>query len=200
VQDLRIGGRQSNATYQYTLQASSLSELRSWATKLSEEMKKYPALEDVNTDQEDRGLQTFITIDKDKLARLGLTPGDVDNTLYDAFGQRQVTTIYNAQNQYSVVMEVAQQYAQDPTALQYIYVPRRAPPASATAFAQSAAAAALRPSTATGGVQQNTTANSTTGGQASEPVTAAQPISTGMQPAAPPQTMFCAVRRLSSMV
>jgi multidrug efflux pump len=156
VQDLRIGGRQSNATYQYTLQAQNLTELRSWAAKLAEAMKRYPSLQDVNTDQEDRGLQTFITLDKDKLARLGLTPGDVDNTLYDAFGQRQVTTIYNAQNQYSVVMEVAQQYAQDPTALQYLYVPRRAPPANATAFAQNAAAAALRPSTATGGVQQNT--------------------------------------------
>jgi multidrug efflux pump len=156
VQDLRIGGRQSNATYQYTLQAQSLTELRTWATKLSDAMKKYPALEDVNTDQEDRGLQTFITLDKDKLARLGLTPGDVDNTLYDAFGQRQVTTIYNAQNQYFVVMEVAQQYAQDPTSLQYIYVPTRPQPANATAFAQAAAAAALRPSTATGGVQTNT--------------------------------------------
>jgi multidrug efflux pump len=156
VQDLRIGGRQSNATYQYTLQADSLSELRNWATKLKEAMQKYPSLEDVNTDQEDRGLQSFITIDKDRLSRLGLAITDVDNTLYDAFGQRQVTTIYNAQNQYSVVMEVAQQYAQDPTALQYIYVPRRAPPASGSAFAQAAAAAALRPSTATGGVQQNT--------------------------------------------
>jgi multidrug efflux pump len=156
VQDLRIGGRQSNATYQYTLQAQNLSDLRKWAIKLSDAMQKYPALQDVNTDQEDRGLQTFITIDKDKLGSLGLTPGDVDNTLYDAFGQRQVTTIYNAQNQYSVVMEVAQQYAQDPTGLQYIYIPRRAPPANATAFAQAAAAAALRPSTATGGVQQNT--------------------------------------------
>ena len=156
VQDLRIGGRQSNATYQYTLQAQSLTELRTWATKLAEAMKNYPALEDVNTDQEDRGLQTFITIDKDKLARLGLTPGDVDNALYDAFGQRQVTTIYNAQNQYSVVMEVAQQYAQDPTALQYVYVPTRPQPSTSTAFAQAAAAAALRPSTATGGVQTNT--------------------------------------------
>jgi multidrug efflux pump len=156
VQDLRIGGRQSNATYQYTLQASNLAELRTWAAKLAEEMKKYPSLEDVNTDQEDRGLQTFITIDKDKLARLGLTPGDVDNTLYDAYGQRQVTTIYNAQNQYSVVMEVAQQYAQDPTALQYIYIPTRPAPSTGAAFAAAAAAAALAPSTATGGVRQNT--------------------------------------------
>jgi multidrug efflux pump len=156
VQDLRIGGRQSNATYQYTLQASSLTELRTWAAKLAEAMKAYPSLEDINTDQEDRGLQTFITIDKDKLARLGLTPGDVDNTLYDAFGQRQVTTIYNAQNQYSVVMEVAQQYAQDPTALQYVYVPVTPPPTTGSAFAAAAAAAALRPSTATGGVQSNT--------------------------------------------
>jgi len=155
VQDLRIGGRQSNATYQYTLQADNLADLRSWATKLKEAMQKYPSLEDVNTDQEDRGLQTFLTIDKDKLASLGLTTGDVDNTLYDAFGQRQVTTIYNAQNQYSVVMEVAQQYAQDPTALQYIYIARRAPPATGAAAAAAAAANALNRSTATGGVQQN---------------------------------------------
>ena len=156
VQDLRVGGRQSNATYQYTLLAQNLTELRTWATKLSDAMKKYPALEDVNTDQEDRGLQTYVNIDKDKLARLGLTPGDVDNTLYDAFGQRQVTTIYNAQNQYSVVMEVAQQYAQDPTALQYVYLPVRPAPSTGSAFAAAAAAAALTPSTATGGVQQNT--------------------------------------------
>src|ERR1700761_3690798 len=156
VQDLRIGGRQSNATYQFTLQAQNLTELRTWATKLSEAMKKYPALEDVNTDQEDRGLQTFVDIDKDKLARLGLTVGDVDNALYDAFDQRQVTTIYNAQNQYSVVMEVAQQFAQDPTALQWVYLPVRAPPSNGAAFAAAAAAAALTPSTATGGVQQNT--------------------------------------------
>ena len=156
VQDLRIGGRQSNATYQYTLQADSLSELRTWATKLKEAMQKYPSLEDVNTDQEDRGLQTYLTIDKDKLASLGLTPGDVDNTLADAFSQRQVTTIYNAQNQYSVVMEVAQQYAQDPTALQYIYIARRPPPATGAQAAAVAAAAALNRSTATGGVQQNT--------------------------------------------
>ncbi len=156
VQDLRIGGRQSNATYQYTLQADNLTDLRNWATKLSDAMKKYPALQDVNTDQEDRGLQTFVNIDKDKLAALGLTAADVDNTLYDAYGQRQVTTIYNAQNQYSVVMEVAQQYAQDPTALQYIYIPRRPPPATGAAFAAAAAAAALMPSTATGSIQQNT--------------------------------------------
>jgi multidrug efflux pump len=144
VQDLRIGGRQSNASYQYTLQADDLTQLRSWATKLSEAMKAYPSLQDVNTDQEDHGLQSFLTIDRDKAASLGLTASDIDNTLYDAFGQRQVTTIYNAQNQYHVIMEVAQQFAEDPTALNYIYLQRRASAAGANA----AAAAQLAQSSA----------------------------------------------------
>ena len=144
VQDLRVGGRQSNATYQYTLQADDLTQLRSWATKLSEAMKAYPSLQDVNTDQEDHGLQSFLTIDRDKAASMGLTASDVDNTLYDAFGQRQVTTIYNAQNQYHVIMEVAQQFAEDPTALNYIYMQRHAPAAGANA----AAAAQLAQTTA----------------------------------------------------
>ncbi len=140
VQDVRVGGRQSNATYQYTLEADDLTQLRSWATKLSEAMKGYPSLQDVNTDQEDHGLQTFLNIDRDAAARLGLTTTDIDNTLYDAFGQRQVTTIYNAQNQYHVIMEVAPQYAQDPTALKYIYLARRAPASGASAAAAQAAA------------------------------------------------------------
>ena len=153
VQDVRVGGRQSNATYQYTLEADDLTSLRSWATKLSEAMKGYPSLQDVNTDQEDHGLQTFLNIDRDAAARLGLTPTDIDNTLYDAFGQRQVTTIYNAQNQYHVIMEVAPQYAQDPTALKYIYLARRA---SGSSAASQAATAASR-NTPSGGAATNTT-------------------------------------------
>ncbi len=144
VQDVRVGGRQSNATFQYTLEADDLTALRAWAVKLSEQMKTYDSMTDVNTDQEDHGLQSFVTIDRDRAARLGLTAQDIDNTLYDAFGQRQVTTIYNALNQYHVIMEVAQPYAQDPTALNYIYLARRTPAAGTNvAAAQQAALTTL---------------------------------------------------------
>jgi multidrug efflux pump len=134
VQDLRVGGRQGNATYQYTLEADNLADLRTWATKLTDAMRQQPALEDVNSDQQDHGLQSFINIDRNKSAQLGVTNSGIDNTLYDAFGQRQVSTIYRDVNQYHVVMEVAPQYAQDPTALSQIYVSTQlAAPASRSA-------------------------------------------------------------------
>jgi multidrug efflux pump len=122
VQDLRIGGRQSNATYQYTLEAESLKDLRAWATKLRDAMQNQWELEDVNYDQQDHGLQSYVNIDENKAAALGLTNLAIDNTLYDAFGQRDVSTIYRDVNQYHVVMEVAPQYAQDPTVLSRVYV------------------------------------------------------------------------------
>jgi multidrug efflux pump len=122
VQDLRIGGRQSNASYQYTLEADNIEDLRTWATKLSVAMQGQWELEDVNTDQQDHGLQSFVTIDQDKAGGLGLNNTAIDNTLYDAFGQRDVSTIYEDVNQYHVVMEVAPQYSQDPTVLKNIYV------------------------------------------------------------------------------
>jgi multidrug efflux pump len=165
VQDVRVGGRQSNATYQYTLEADDLASLRSWAVKLSESMKQYPSMTDVNTDQEDHGLQSFVTIDRDRAASLGLTAKDIDNTLYDAFGQRQVTTIYNALNQYHVIMEVAQPYAQDPTALNYIYLARRTP-AAGTNTAAAQAAADISANTPTGAAPSNTN----TGAAANEAV------------------------------
>ncbi|MBS0408424.1 MAG: efflux RND transporter permease subunit [Proteobacteria bacterium] len=122
VQDFRMGGRQGNATYQYTLKADNLPDLRSWATRLSEAMKSEPSLEDVNTDQEDHGLQAFVTVDRDKAGRLGLSNRDIDNTLYDAFGQRQVSTIFRDENQYHVVMEVNPAFNQNTEALKNIYV------------------------------------------------------------------------------
>jgi multidrug efflux pump len=122
VQDLRVGGRQSNASYQYTLEADSLADLRLWATKLTTAMNSQWELEDVNSDQQDHGLQTFINIDEKKAAGLGLTNSSIDNALYDAFGQRDVSTIYQDVNQYHVVMEVAPQYGQDPTVLDDVYV------------------------------------------------------------------------------
>ncbi|HLZ85444.1 MAG TPA: efflux RND transporter permease subunit, partial [Caulobacteraceae bacterium] len=122
VGDVQVGGRQSNATYQFTLQADNLADLRTWATRLAERMKTKPELVDVNTDQEDHGLESFITVDRDEAARLHLTNNQVDNTLYDGFGQRQVSTIYKETNQYKIVMEVDPRFSQDPTVLNDVYV------------------------------------------------------------------------------
>jgi len=122
VQDIRIGGRQANAQYQYTLQADDLNELREWEPKIRAAMADLPELTDVNTDQQDKGQQTSLVIDRDAAARLGVTARMIDTTLNDAFGQRQVSTIYNPLNQYRVVMEAAPQYWQSPDALRDVYV------------------------------------------------------------------------------
>jgi multidrug efflux pump len=122
VQDIRVGGRQANAQYQFTLQADDLDELRLWEPRVRQALAKLPQLVDVNTDEEDKGLQTTLTIDRDTAARLGVTPQRIDATLNDAFGQRQVSTIYNALNQYRVVMEVAPQFWQSPETLRDTYV------------------------------------------------------------------------------
>ena len=121
-QEIRIGGRMSNSLYQYTLKADNLEDLRLWAPKLMEALKSEPVLEDLNTDQQDKGLDTELTIDRDTASRLKLTAAQIDNTLYDAFGQRSVSTIYQSLNQYHVVMMVAQRFWQDPSALNDIYV------------------------------------------------------------------------------
>ena len=122
VQDIRVGGRQTNAQYQFTLQADDLEELRTWEPRVRRALADLPQLVDVNTDQEDKGLQTTIVIDRDTAARLGVTPRMIDATLNDAFGQRQVSTIYNPLNQYRVVMEAAPQFWQSPDALDRVYV------------------------------------------------------------------------------
>ena len=121
-QDVRAGGRQSNAAYQFTLQGEDLEELYAWAPKLTEAMKHIPEVTDVDSDQQQGGLEVNLTIDRDTASRLGLSLAGIDNTLYDAFGQRQVSTIYNPLNQYHVVMEVAPQYWQSPETLRQIYV------------------------------------------------------------------------------
>ncbi|BEV72738.1 multidrug efflux RND transporter permease subunit MdtC [Paludibacterium sp. THUN1379] len=123
VQDIRIGGRASNAQYQYTLQGDDLATLREWEPKVRRAMMRLPMLADVNSDQQDKGLQTTLVFDRDTMARLGVTQKAVDSTLNDAFGQRQVSTIYRPLNQYHVVMELAPPYWQNPDALQWIYVP-----------------------------------------------------------------------------
>jgi multidrug efflux pump len=122
VSDLRTGGRQSNAAYQYTLLSDDPTELYAWAPKLTQALMGNDVIKDVNSDQQLGGLQTNLTIDRDTAMRLGLTLSAIDNTLYDAFGQRQVSTIYNPLNQYHVVMEIAPRYWQDPSTLNQIYV------------------------------------------------------------------------------
>ena len=121
-QDLTIGGRFGNAQYQYTLQSANLDELNTWAPRLLAKMRALPELRDQNSDQQDKGLQAKLVIDRDTASRLGITPQALDNALYDAFGQRQVSTMYRPLNQYHVVMEVAPEYQQTPESLQNIYL------------------------------------------------------------------------------
>ena len=121
-QDLTIGGRMGNAQYQYTLQSEDLKELSTWAPKLLQKLRTLKELRDVNSDQQDRGLDADVIIDRDTASRLGVAPADIDNALYDAFGQRQVSTIYRQLNQYHVVMEVDPQYQMTPAALEAVYV------------------------------------------------------------------------------
>jgi len=121
-QDLTIGGRMSQAQYQYTLQGEDLAEMNEWAPRLLAKLRSLPQLRDVNTDQQDKGLQSSVVIDRDTAARLGVAASDIDSALYDAFGQRQVSIMYRQLNQYHVVMEVAPEFANSPDALQSIYV------------------------------------------------------------------------------
>jgi multidrug efflux pump len=122
VQDINVGGRMSNAAYQYTLQGDDFEELSQWTPRLMERMRSIPQLTDLNTDQQNRGLEARLVIDRDAAARLGLNAQLIDNTLYDAFGQRQVSTMYMQLNQYHVVMEVAPKFWQSPETLKNIYI------------------------------------------------------------------------------
>ncbi len=122
IQDLRIGGRASSAQYQYTLRSVDLEELRTWGRKVEQHLRTLPELADVNSDQQDQGLQSLVVYDRSTASRLGLTPQLIDDTLYDAFGQRQVAVIYSPLTQYHVVMEVAPRFWQDPSTLQTLYV------------------------------------------------------------------------------
>jgi multidrug efflux pump len=121
-QEIQVGGRQSYALYQYTLQADNLNDLRTWTPKLMDALKNDPILFDLNTDQQDKGLETDLVVDRDTASRLKLTAAQIDNTLYDAFGQRQVSNIFETLNQYHVVMVVQAQYWQDPGALKDIFI------------------------------------------------------------------------------
>ena len=130
VQDIRVGGRSSNAQYQFTLLADRIEELRAWEPKIRFAMRDIHEIVDVNSDTQDKGLQTTLNLDRDTIAKLGLTMQQVDQTLNDAFGQNQVSTIYNPLNQYHVVLEVAPEYWQTPEILKKIYVSAPVSPGS----------------------------------------------------------------------
>jgi multidrug efflux pump subunit AcrB len=148
VQDLQIDSRISRTQYQYVLQDTDSAELDTWAPKLLQALQQRPELADVASDQQSRGLQLRLTIDRDKAARLGVPVQSIDDTLYDAFGQRQVTTIYSELNQYRVILEVPPEFRADPNALDKLYVRAN----SSTASLASANAASAN---AGGNIQSN---------------------------------------------
>jgi multidrug efflux pump len=145
VQDIRVGGRASNAQYQYTLQDSDPEELFAWAPRILAELQKIPQLAQVNSDQQNNGLETNVIIDRDTAARLGLSVAEIDNTLYDAFGQRQVSTIYSMRNQYHVVMEAAPKYWQNAETLKDVFVSTSGGTASGTQTTQAVAGTVFGP-------------------------------------------------------
>ncbi|MEX3979031.1 efflux RND transporter permease subunit [Paraburkholderia sp. EG287A] len=156
VQDIRVGGRQSNAQYQFTLLADNTADLYKWGPKLTEALQARPELADVNSDQQQGGLESMINIDRQSAARLNITPSQIDNTLYDAFGQRQVSTIYNPLNQYHVVMEVAPKYWQSPTMLNEIWVSTSGGTASGAQSTNATAGTVTATTASTGGTAATT--------------------------------------------
>jgi len=145
VQDLRMGGRQSNSTYQYTLKSDNAADLKLWALRLADAMKLQSDLVDVDTDQQENGVETYVTVDRGSAAKLGITARDIDNALYDGFGQRQVATVYDELNQYRVIMEVAPRYARSPLALNDVQVPARGPAGTAGASTTTDTSSAINP-------------------------------------------------------
>jgi multidrug efflux pump len=148
-QDLYVGGRSSNGKYQYTLLSDNADVLYAWTPKLVDALDQNPVLADVSSDQQQKGLETFLDIDRDTTARLGITPQQIDNTLYDAFGQRQVSVIYTGTNQYHVVMEINPRYAEYPESLHDVYVATSAasPAGSATTNAPAGTVTSAAPGT-----------------------------------------------------
>ncbi|SMG27686.1 efflux RND transporter permease subunit [Paraburkholderia susongensis] len=173
VQDIRVGGRQSNAQYQFTLLADSTPDLYTWGPKLTEALQARKELADVNSDQQQGGLETMVTIDRATASRVGIKPAQIDNTLYDAFGQRQVSTIYNPLNQYHVVMEVAPRYWQNPEILNQIFVSTSGGSASG---AQTTNAPAGTVTSNTSSSNPNSAAGNTAGSTAPTATTSAASI------------------------
>jgi multidrug efflux pump len=171
VQDIRAGGRQSNALYQYTLSGDDLAQLYEWVPKVTTALEQLPELTDVNSDQQQNGLETDLVIDRPTASRLGLAVSQIDNTLYDAFGQRQVSVIYTPRNQYHVVMEVAPQYWQSPDTLDQIFISSAGGPVkgtqstnalAGTISAKTATAGAASPSSSAAQIAADTARNQAT--------------------------------------
>ena len=197
VQDVRSGGRASNSTYQYTLKSDNVADLRTWAVKLADELKLQPVLTDIDTDQDQNGVETVAKVDPDSARRLGLTSTAIDNALYNAFGQRQVATIYTELNQYHVVMEWAPRYTRSPNSLADVYVPATrtsvvggqtvttqvaasSAPTSTSKSSSSASSASSASSSATAAVPVSANAalrNASTGNVLSNTATALVPLS-----------------------
>ena len=161
VQDVRAGGRQSNSTYQYTLKSDNLADLRKWATRLADDMKQSATMTDVDTDQQDNGVETRVEVDRDSASRLGLTSSAIDSALYNAFGQRQVATIYDELNQHHVIMEWAPRYAQGPKALADIYVPAKGLSAGGTTGTASTTTTTMAATASAGAASQSLTTTTT---------------------------------------
>ena len=175
---IRAGGRQGNGDYQYTIEGDTLEDLNTWLPKITAALQDVPQLQDVNSDQQDKGLEVDLNIDRPTAAKLGLNTSQIDNALYDAFGQRQVSTIYKDKNQYYVVMEVAPQFWQNPDTLRDIYISTsgagvtgsQSTAAAAGAFAlgnsASSASSATAAPTGTDSISSSTTTTTSTSSQA----------------------------------
>jgi multidrug efflux pump len=161
VQDVRSGGRSSNSANQYTLKSDNIADLRSWASKLADELRLQPQLTDVDSDQQENGVQTVVKVDRDAAKRLGVSSSAIDSALYNAFGQRQVATIYTELNQYHVVMEWAPGYTTSPNALADIYVPATRVAASDGQAVESTTASTGTTTGATGGTSTGTASSAT---------------------------------------
>ncbi|HEU0096546.1 MAG TPA: efflux RND transporter permease subunit, partial [Rhizomicrobium sp.] len=172
---IRAGGRQGNGTYQYTILGDTLDDLNEWVPKITTALQDVPELEDVNSDQQDKGLQVDLKIDRPTAARLGLNVAQINNALYDAFGQRQVSTIYKDKNQYHVVMEVAPAFWQSPETLNDVFISTTGGSVSGT---QSTAAAggAFTATPVTASATASTTTTSTTGAAADAAAAAADAV------------------------
>ena len=194
VQDMRAGGRASNSTYQYTLQADDPETLRAAGEKLVELLQREPTLTDVDIDQQEGGAEVYVDVDRDTAARLGISARSVNAALYDAFGQRQIATIYSGLNQYHVVMGVAPQFNGSPEVLHQVYVPASGSGSSSTTASQSASATTTQVSatgsaTSTSGTSQTSDDTSTVTGSAPVSTTGrARDASTGSAVSLSPRT------------
>jgi len=184
VQDLRAGGRTSSSSYQYTLKGDSLDDLRTWTQRLAERLREESALTDVDDDQSTNGVETFVEVDRDTAARLGVTSIAIDNALYNAFGQRAVATIYDELNQYSVIMEWAPRHARSPIVLKDLYVPSTLSVVEAAAAGVAAASTTTIENTIDASTGTSTTASANPGQRSASTAQALATRTTTMIPLA----------------